>query len=143
METTTPPPDSAPQAPKKAVFHAYVTPPPKRHWGRWIAAVVVLAIAAYALAARRDPKAYTVITRHGIKQVRLEMTTNQVVSVLGRPLATSNDGCYRYGMPVMDKDFDVYKVCFADGRVSAVKTERFEAREIPTADTTVEELPGE
>lgn len=132
-------PSSAPQtAPKAGVFHAYTAPPEKRKWWRWILIGLVLLAGAYALAARRDPRAYTVVTRHGIRQVRLEMTPNQVVSVLGNPLSESTDGCYRYGMPQMDRDFDVYKVCFDDGRVKAVKTERFEVREIPP-----EELPVE
>lgn len=132
-------PSSTPEtAPKAGVFHAYTAPPEKKKWWRWIAFGVVLLAGAYALAARRDPASYTVITRHGIRQVRLEMTTSQVVSVLGKPLAQSSDGCFRYGMPALERDFDVYKVCFDEGRVSAVKTERFEVREIPPGELPVE-----
>lgn len=119
METKTPEP----------VFGAYVAPV-KPHYRRWVLGFLVFALAAYALAARRDPASFTVITRHGIRQVRLEMTTNQVHSVLGKPMSEAADGCLRYGIPQLDQDFDVYKVCFAEGRVREVKTERFEVRRV-------------
>ena len=129
---------STPTPPKAEVFHAYTAPPEKKKWWRWILIGLVVAAGAYALAARRDPRSYTVISKYGIREVRLEMTTNQVVSVLGDPIAQSADGCYRYGMPQLNRDYDVYKICFDDGRVSAVKTERFEVREIPRGELPVE-----
>lgn len=126
------------------MFGAFTANERRRYWP-WALAITALFALAVTFAVRRDPSTHTVITPHGIKTVRMEMTQSQVTSVLGKPIAAlESDGCFHYGYPKMDADFDVYRVCYADGRVREFKTERFEVRRILGEDEelTVPEPPA-
>jgi len=120
------------------MFGAFTSPQKRRYWP-WILGVTAVFAGIVAIAAQRDPDVYNVVTPKGIKTVRKEMTTAQVHSLLGNPIASlSADDCFHYGWPTVDKEFDLYKVCYDQGRVRELKKERFEARRILGED---EELP--
>ncbi len=123
------------------MFGAFTAPQQRRRYLPWILGITALFAGLVAIAAQRDPAVFNLVTPKGIKTVRLEMTTSQVQSMLGQPIArVGAEDCFHYGWPKMEADFDVYRVCFDNGRVREVKTERFEVRRILAEE---EELPPE
>ncbi|NMO22058.1 hypothetical protein HPC49_14100 [Pyxidicoccus fallax] len=119
--------------------------------GRWAAALmaalvpVVLGVGFWALA-KGEEHTYRLITPAGIKSVRGGMTTDQVVALLGRPIALEQDAsgaeCYRYGQPnFVNPQFLIYTVCYENGKLRDVKQQKFSAWKVDP-DTGTFEAPG-
>lgn len=119
------------------LFTAYDKEDQKAARGRWALALlaalvpVVLAVVFWTLVREQRPT-FQVVTDHGFKSMHGGMTTDQVMALLGRPMARETDetgaDCYRHGAPSVEKEFFlVYSVCYEDGKLRDVKQRKFSA----------------
>ncbi len=133
VSTTVNPMNPLPITSSGALFSAFQQPKPSRRRWMVLAALPLVAGVAGWVITRGQAGVIQVATNRGIKTVRVGMSPQQVVGILGKPitLVRSSDGlsdCYRYGSPSLKKkEFLVYSACFASGELQDVTLRHYEA----------------
>lgn len=115
-------------------------PRPRRAWLLPIVSAVVALVAVtvplYFLI-RPTPGSYQVATPRGLRTLSPGMSESQVGAVLGVPFLSEKKGsalCFRYGTPTLDVPwFLVHTVCFEDGKMRGVSSERFAVERVEPA----------
>ena len=112
------------------LFNAFRVLPRRRAWPWFLFAFAIAVMIAVVVQARRETR-FEIVTPRGIAVLNGKMQAPQVQKLLGRPIAPDHqDGCLLYGHPVLDKQFWLYSVCYADGRVKSATSKPYETHRV-------------
>lgn len=110
---------------------------------RWLFAVAVPLLGAMAawLSMVGKPEGMRIVTAQGIKMVRLGMSQQEVLGMLGNPIdrVLRADGaeCLRHGMfSLTEPSTTVYVLCYAGGALKDMTTRRFSIWEVDPVQTS-------
>jgi hypothetical protein len=99
---------------------------------RWLLAVVIPLFGAVAawLSMMGQPEGMRMVTATGIKMVRLGMSQQEVLGLVGNPIAKDvrADGteCLQHGMfSINEPSTTVYVLCYVGGQLKEMATKRF------------------
>ena len=99
---------------------------------RWLLVIVIPLVGAAAawLSMLGQPEGMKMVTATGIKMVRLGMSQQQVLGIVGNPIAknTRADGaeCLQHGMfSINEPSTTVYVLCYVGGQLKEMATKRF------------------
>ena len=99
---------------------------------RWLLVIVIPLFGAVAawLSLVSQPTGMRMVTAQGIKMVRLGMSQQEVLGMVGNPIAkgTRADGmeCLQHGMfSINEPSTTVYVLCYVGGQLKEMETKRF------------------
>jgi len=107
---------------QKEMFGRVLHPPRRLFGPALILSVLAIGAIAVLVATRKDPDAVQVVTPVGFRTIRKQMPQELVVQMLGKPLATTPEGCLQFGYPKIDESTTITVVCFENGKVREIRT---------------------